>query len=327
MVQCCTEAGSATSATRRFSSGRGDGPQLRGPGDADDRHGRRCRPPPARCGARARPTVSVSATRPARAARPASPWPRARRRAGIRPAGRAAARAGPRATQGNSQMNGSLNRLDCENGTSSANAASAPASGCAKRDPTATPTAPAAITSSTPAASAARPGVPMPPRSSSTAAVPPISTRLAGTAPSQADQLGQGPRAGCGREAAVQLGHAVPAGPPGRQLGGDQHGQAQDQLPVADPPGGGPPARLRRPDADPYTTAAPATSPASTSRLRASSPASTTARLATVRAAGLGPPVTPGRARQRRRGRRPRRRGGPASGGGHRAPAAWDSSR
>jgi len=72
----------------------------------------------------------------------------------------------------------------------------------------------------------------------------------------QAGQVGGSAGAGRGREAGVQVRHAVAPGPPGGQLRGDQDGHAEDELPEPDPPADVPPQRFRPPDEHPDHAAA-----------------------------------------------------------------------
>src|SRR5262249_56219593 len=71
-------------------------------------------------------------------------------------------------------------------------APSPPASGCGNRAPIATPAAPAAITTSTPPASATMLGAPMGPRSCTSAVAAAISSRLAGAAPTRLNKWARG---------------------------------------------------------------------------------------------------------------------------------------
>ena len=153
----------------------------------------------------------------------------------------------------------------------------------------------------------------------------PISSRLAGAAPARPTRWARVRVPAVAGKLAYRSAMAVAPGPPGGQLRGGQDGHAEDELPGADPPAGVPPQRFRRSRSRTQTTAPPASSPASTSRLRTSSDASTLARpapsasgargrcgqaclvVAGHSGVGVGTPV------------RPR--------DGHRAPAAWDSSR
>ncbi|HEY6311126.1 MAG TPA: hypothetical protein VIY52_10020 [Streptosporangiaceae bacterium] len=72
----------------------------------------------------------------------------------------------------------------------------------------------------------------------------------------QAGQVAERAGAGRNREAGVQVGHGVPPGPPGGQLRGREDGHGEDELPLADLPGGVPPQRLQRMDEEPDQQAA-----------------------------------------------------------------------
>ena len=303
--------------------GGGDGPQLQRPPRGRSPPRRGCRPPPARPGPGRGATVTASATIPARTARPASS---SRVRAGGRISGQ---RAGQHAqlireiSHGNSQMTAARGQVGLPGAerTAPGRRALRPAdAGTAM--PIAIPAAPAAITSSSPPASTAMLGAPMAPRSC---------THRGGGADQQ--QAG-GHRAQPGRPGGRRCGcrpwpGSWRTGPPCRPAG-------PARRPAARRPGR--PCRgraARTPICQPAFHHNGSRRPDERARPRRRPPAARPAP------AGCGPAATPppwpgpapsaaairGRRARPRRRRRRLRRTRSAPGGGHRAPAAWDSSR
>ena len=98
--------------------------------------------------------------------------------------------------------------------------------------PIAIPAAPAAITSSSPPASTAMLGVADSAAHLHHGGGRADQQQAGGRRARQAGQMGEGAVLAVAGKLRVQVSHAVPAGPPGRQLRGDQHGHGQDELPV-----------------------------------------------------------------------------------------------
>jgi hypothetical protein len=160
--------------------------------------------------------------------------------------------------------------------------------------------------------------------------VPPTSTRLAGQRTGQASQVTEDASASRGRETGVQVSHGVPADPADGKLRRDQHGHGQNGLPVAGLPGGVPPQRLEGMDQEPddgaagYQPGQHQQASQQQPRLRPRQaenrpqPRSLRPHRDARPADATGTTDTAGKRRGRRR---------TALRGGHRAAAAWESSR
>ena len=114
----------------------------------------------------------------------------------------------------------------------STSAPSTPASGCENRVPIATPAAPAAITSSTPPASTTKSGSADRAAGLHHGGGGAGQQQAGGHYSRQAGQVAEGAGAAVAGKLAYRSAMAVPAGPPGGQLRGDQDGHAEDELPA-----------------------------------------------------------------------------------------------
>ena len=99
-------------------------------------------------------------------------------------------------------------------------------------------------------------GAPIAPRACVRAAAAPISSRPAGTAPARPTSWATVRVLAVTGKLAYNSAQAVPPGPPGGELRGDQHGEAENELTEPDLPGGVPPQRFRRPEDHPGHDAA-----------------------------------------------------------------------